>query len=166
VALERYFQELQSFLWKLLNSMWELWIWKVTRFITWQNKKYSRFFFENLEIFCHFDATPTINHKVYYKEENVHYSHVWDVLCLVNWKLTLQLVCAQFAWTIFFVGLCILISPWPFCLWVCLSATLELSPPFSPLGTKERISNFYFITKLTINMNFNPILFDKSKNVS
>lgn len=52
------------------TCMWELWACKVTIFIHWQNQEFSIFLLESSRSFCHIDAPPPNNHKVYYREQS------------------------------------------------------------------------------------------------
>jgi hypothetical protein len=52
------------------TCMWKLWACKVTIFIPWQNQEFWILSLENSRSFCHIDALPPNNHKVYYKEQS------------------------------------------------------------------------------------------------
>jgi hypothetical protein len=129
--------------------MWELWIWKVVRFITWQNKKYSRFFLRVLKVFITLMQPQQSIIKYIIRRKVVHNSHLWDVVCLVNWKTNLRLVFPRF-WSQFALTICWFMHfdfTLNFCLWICFSATLAFSPPFS-LGSQGTHFKFLFYYKI------------------
>lgn len=97
------------------TCMWELWACKVTIFIPWLNQEFSILLILSSRSFCHIDAPPPNNHKVYYREQSddllPSLGHgVFCELCYL-WFIHASFW-LQFILMAFFFSLCKLISLW------------------------------------------------------